>query len=365
MHDNHTQYLAVGGYNSTNEHHKFVKEENIYSRNAIQIWRVTSNTEEDTPPVLDMCLLHDFGIVINFKWCPFSVHDEGEKLGILAVLFGDGEVRLLVVPHPHLVRDQENISLQETIYRKLVPKFILKFSTLTPLFCILVKVEAPRLVLKLPRMYNLCFSWGGGYRKLACGTKSGNIVVWDILQSLLQTTPIVNINIPNASLLAIKCISWISLFDESLLISSDSDGNINLHDLKDPFLSSKIFRVRCKVFVCMKFQAEGKKINLVSGTYICILGTGHGKEFLFGDIDGITRKNTAFSNKKSVTLTMHNSLIWSIAASPFHGIVASAGSDGSVMVKPFSSDKYALNPKHKVKSRGYNHQSLCALICSV
>lgn len=42
--------------------------------NAIQIWKCKSLISKFTP-VLDMCILHDFGVVVDFKWCPFSVYD--------------------------------------------------------------------------------------------------------------------------------------------------------------------------------------------------------------------------------------------------------------------------------------------------
>lgn len=95
-------------------------------------------------------------------------------------------------------------------------------------------------------------------------------------------------------------------------------------------------------------QKRRSNLTCYSGTYICIAGTGHGSGFLFGDTDGITRKNISFQSKKSITLTMHSSLVWSIATNPFHGIVASAASDGTVMAKPYSNDNIKYNPKHKV-----------------
>jgi hypothetical protein len=70
--------------------------------------------------------------------------------------------------------------------------------------------------------------------------------VWNILDSLLRSTPVIDVNIPNASLFPVRCIAWKSLLEDNLLFYSDTDGNINLLDLKDPFISSKIFRVRCK-----------------------------------------------------------------------------------------------------------------------
>lgn len=118
LHCNHSQYLAVGGYNSTHEHYTF--ENNPCVPNAIQIWKCTSDTSVIAKPQLDMCLLHDFGVVVDFKWCPYSVYDTKDKLGIVAVLFGNGEIKVFVVPHPQLIRDQENIPVNETVYCKLI-----------------------------------------------------------------------------------------------------------------------------------------------------------------------------------------------------------------------------------------------------
>lgn len=109
----------------------------------------------------------------------------------------------------------------------------------------IVKAVKPRLLLQLPRIYNLCFSWGG-YHKLACGTKLGEIIVWDILDSLLNERPKVIVSIPNASLISIRSISWTTLLDGDVLVSSDSSGYLSVHDLKDPFMVYKMFRARSK-----------------------------------------------------------------------------------------------------------------------
>lgn len=83
---------------------------------------------------------------------------------------------------------------------------------------------------------------------------------------------------------------------------------------------------------------------------MCIAGTGHSEQFIFGDTDGTTRTNVTFQNKCSVTLTMHNALIWSIATCPYHGIAATSASNGTVMVKLYANEEYILKPKHKVSS---------------
>jgi hypothetical protein len=75
--ENPTQYLGVGGYNSTIEHHSLDEAlDPINCHNTIQIWSFNSSTTTKQRPRLDMCLLHDYGVVTDFKWCPFSVYEE-------------------------------------------------------------------------------------------------------------------------------------------------------------------------------------------------------------------------------------------------------------------------------------------------
>lgn len=115
--EDHSQFVAIGGYNSTDEH--LIIGDKSQCRNTIQIWRYSSDIEQDLPPKLDMCILHDFGLVTEIKWCPFSVFEEGGKLGILAVLFGDGDIRLFVVPRSDDIRDKEAIEKDQTVYSKI------------------------------------------------------------------------------------------------------------------------------------------------------------------------------------------------------------------------------------------------------
>jgi hypothetical protein len=84
---NTIQYLAVGGYNSTIERHSFdedIDPNNSY--NAIQIWSFSSSPADKQSPRLDMCLLHDYGVVVDFKWCPFSVYKD--KVPFYLFIFG-------------------------------------------------------------------------------------------------------------------------------------------------------------------------------------------------------------------------------------------------------------------------------------
>ncbi|KAF7723091.1 hypothetical protein EC973_002375 [Apophysomyces ossiformis] len=74
-----TQYLAISGYKSTlNEHHPVedIQPDGSYL-NCIQLWRCNL-TAADTPddPVLDLCFVHPYGIVLDMKWCPYGAYEE-------------------------------------------------------------------------------------------------------------------------------------------------------------------------------------------------------------------------------------------------------------------------------------------------
>lgn len=113
-----TQYLAISGYRGSVEEHIGMNEIQPTGsyKNAIQIWKLKLSTKSQQDPLLDVCLLHDFGVVFNLKWCPYGVYEEETsttepaflgilpKLGILSFSCGDGTVRTVIVPHPNAIR---------------------------------------------------------------------------------------------------------------------------------------------------------------------------------------------------------------------------------------------------------------------
>ena len=74
-----TQYLGISGFRGAEGEHHFYNDvypEGTY-KNSIMIWRCelsVNNTE--TVPVLDLCLLHDYGPIKELKWCPYGAYEE-------------------------------------------------------------------------------------------------------------------------------------------------------------------------------------------------------------------------------------------------------------------------------------------------
>ncbi|KAI8978439.1 hypothetical protein BDB01DRAFT_726189 [Pilobolus umbonatus] len=72
-------YLAVAGYKGTVDEcipMTHVQEKGSY-RNCIQIWKLHLSVQKHSvAPVLDLCLLHDYGVIYDLKWCPYGCYDE-------------------------------------------------------------------------------------------------------------------------------------------------------------------------------------------------------------------------------------------------------------------------------------------------
>ncbi|KAI8349210.1 hypothetical protein EDC96DRAFT_448633 [Choanephora cucurbitarum] len=78
-HDSQTQYLAIAGYRGSVEEHTGFDETQPTGtyKNAIQIWNLNLSTQlPSKSPFMDLCLLHDFGIIHELKWCPYGAYQE-------------------------------------------------------------------------------------------------------------------------------------------------------------------------------------------------------------------------------------------------------------------------------------------------
>lgn len=282
------QYLALGGYKLTNEQH--VLDEITNYRNAIQIWNYSGKKRRK--PKLDMCILYEFGIIADMKWCPSQFYKVDNTLGLLAVLVGDGSIHILVVPHPDRIRTEMSLEQDDTVH---------------------LVVKKPRLLLKLPRTYHLCLSWSQGL--LACGTLLGHIVVWDIFRSLHFQTPMIHIQIPEADRSSVRNISWVSQLGQRFILSIDIAGSVYTHDLNDPYFGHQVMRLRSACAPLVVFN-------------------NNPPSFFFGDNDGDSRLNTSIIIKQSMSVALSDfGHIWSLSFCQSCETIASSSSTGTVMTK--------------------------------
>ncbi|KAI9280033.1 WD40-repeat-containing domain protein [Sporodiniella umbellata] len=314
------QYLALGGYKSTTEQH--ILGDITKYPNSIQIWSFDGN-DSNSEPRLDMCILHEFGIISDIQWCPKNHYVERKKLGILAVVLGDGSVYILMIPHPEKIRRDKGFDFDSTVY---------------------VQVKKPHLLLTLPRVYTTCISWSKEF--LACGTLSGHVVVWDVAQSLLLQTPTLHIQIPHVDRKPIRSIAWTPPKEPYTILSMDISGQIYVHDLRDPFYGHQTLRLR--------------------SVYSPLLGVDLSPpSFFYGGHDGTCRLNAGIYFKHSSTaIAPGYGTVWSLSFCTLCRTLASGMSTGEVMARQCLDSKGQLT-KLKKKEVGllyqlsYNKGSFC------
>ncbi|KAI8889979.1 hypothetical protein K501DRAFT_237609 [Backusella circina FSU 941] len=291
------QYLAIGGYNTTTETHTKPQVVGEY-KNAIQIWRCDMFFPGGSPS-LDLCLLHDYGIVMDLKWCPLGSYEENagcdswSKLGILSVLFGDGVVRICVIPHPNALRKKKGKS--ETIF---------------------LRIRKPRLTFKLERSVISCQDWSG-YLRLACGGCDGSITIWDIEQSFKQQKPVIHVKIyDNNGVSTINSISWYSILDSCLFISTNDQSSMNVHNIKDPYIPNNV--------------------SSIGHPYSIVSWPGHRQGYMWTSAASVSRLVNSIGDRVNRVMTDHNGYLWSMDTCAYHEWVVTSGSEGCVYSKKYT-----------------------------
>ncbi|CEI93818.1 hypothetical protein RMCBS344292_08044 [Rhizopus microsporus] len=233
------QYLAVAGYRGASEERIGLNEEQPTGtyKNCVQLWKLKlSVKQEPEEPLLDVCILHDFGAVYDLKWCPYGVYEEVPedtgnglpKLGILAMACGDGTIRTLVVPHPDALRTSLNLN-HNTVY---------------------LRVKSSRCTFAATNSKPLTIQWGG-HKKLASGGTGNDVSIWNMESALTQPTTrygqhlifsYVVLDSPS------KCITWRGQEDPYHIIVCGFDGQIQVIDIRDPCIPFTFMRSRGPVY---------------------------------------------------------------------------------------------------------------------
>lgn len=68
------QYLAIGTRKTNNETHDVLADRKP-EPGCIQLWKIPPSSGKNNVPVLDLCILHDFGTVWDLCWCPYGGYE--------------------------------------------------------------------------------------------------------------------------------------------------------------------------------------------------------------------------------------------------------------------------------------------------
>jgi hypothetical protein len=185
-------------------------------------------------PVLEMCILHEYGTAWRAQWCPSGSYMDGgvrdpnnqilPRLGIVAVAFGDGSLRAFVMPHPLALRESlqaahEGMDLSGPLHIS----------------------ARPMWSADLPQTKFTSFAWSNQrhHRFIAAGSANGHVSIWDMQvalsgnlaqQTLLQLAP--------AHDSSVRDLKWCDVdHDEGqqYFVTCGSDGRLIMWDIQNLF----------------------------------------------------------------------------------------------------------------------------------
>ncbi|KAI8817950.1 WD40-repeat-containing domain protein [Fimicolochytrium jonesii] len=353
--DASTQYLAVGGYKMTiEEHHVLSAKQDAKSgadaKGCIQIWNPghlsddkTTVSESDTAsPMLDMCILHEYGCVFDIKWAPAGHYQDPNldagtgtlpQLGIFAVTFGDGSLRLLQIPHPSAMRRSLSIAPDQTLY---------------------VKANTYLLTASMPDATFSKLAWNGP-DMLASTCSNGAIALWSLREAIERKRaafeesamyvdgsdgspeddpePLAYILAHEANITALEFTGpYRGRIGQSLL-TSGADGRLLTRDIRDPWSSALLTRFPMVMAAMTYVPMENRIVFADSENVLRTMRVGEeaknpSKKENKDDGDDAG----AYHRQRTSYIAAHQACIWHVKRSDHLPFVCSGSADGSVTV---------------------------------
>ncbi|ORX54995.1 hypothetical protein DM01DRAFT_1335288 [Hesseltinella vesiculosa] len=305
-----THYFAVGGYRQARSYQPLYTPDNAHP-NCIQLVRCQLNTQnEQIPPILDLCLVHEHGHVRELKWCPYGAYEETinsedpthlPKLGLLACCFGDGSVRVLAVPHPKALRRHLGIN-----------------DDAQPIY---LQIKHSSGYLSCNGIPATTIAWANP-SKLAIGHLTGAISVWNVIDALahpdgsdVQRSIRFLQHCSAVHDAAVTCISWCGQDNAVAYVSCGFDCRGMATNITDPMIPMLIYRVRFPPYSVL-YSDRRKDVFYQDADYVvrqmCLLDC---QELKSGQLYG---------DNKTVVLSMDES--------PCHTFFSTGAADGFVKI---------------------------------
>ncbi|ORY26711.1 hypothetical protein BCR39DRAFT_560442 [Naematelia encephala] len=288
---------------------------------CIQIWSVKSPISEKGSKgemKCEMVLCIDGGPGMEIRWLPLGAWDELNlandtgtrlpKLGILGVVQLDGSLSFYAVPHPVVIRHMKGAQVESN----------------EPLY---IRLRKPLLRIEVDDAACTCFDYINGTR-VAVGFSNGHGGVWDIGDALRtgpDELPLPSTYFPIAfsaiRTLAVgrhppSDINGKPMYDEDPfhVIFGAYDGTTTLLDMRDPTQFVELYRMRTPVLASAWSHQVAAPLD-------CDV-----------DFAVVIQKFRGRGNVRSHYVTVHRGPIWSVGTSEYHTMLATASSDGSVIL---------------------------------
>ncbi|KAI8808589.1 WD40-repeat-containing domain protein [Cladochytrium replicatum] len=392
------QYIAIAGYKRTDEHHGTSQRQTREASNdsddeedqdedqedlgraadattsssftfsgstfggtedlvsCIQIWEISptmlNGSDPSEQPRLSLCILHDWGATFDMQWMPYGGYESIEEyqtsqlpdqlpsLGLLALITGDGHLRILNVPHPAALYDLAAQYPQMDLEKPLCARYTD------------VMLEA-----SFPHLLPIRLSWSG-HESVAVGASDGSMLTYRLndavenfnvhmdtkagaleagveypplhpiepaqfffghdscVRGLCSNNPWNRISFPTY-----KATQASELPPSTLLASCGNDGKLIMWD---GGIKTVLFRTRGLLHT-MCWSSSNDLICFSDGEHIVRIAST--REDL--KIRTIASSIKGFSTK---SICGHQGGVWGIDCSRFFPFIASCGSDGAVRI---------------------------------
>ncbi|KAG0333535.1 hypothetical protein BG004_000793 [Podila humilis] len=322
--EENADYIAIAGFPETAQNCRQRDQSYPMGKldshlNIIQLWSANCTTGKgsetlERPSVhLALCILHNYGAVLDMKWCPTgNLMEAGpeagslKRLGILAAAFTDGAVRIFSVPEPKSLQnhlDINNDKTSETIY---------------------IEFVEPYVTLRLGETYPMSINWGTSERLMA-GYSNGAVAIWDTKSILDQSsetlaqkdceyldplhfTQLHNVCIRSVDFLRDEDASFIP----NLLVSASYDGRVRYMDTRDMFSHSVA--------------------KTMGGVPTCVMGVPWSMGFVYMEMEGLAKMDQLFAESAAYRVFNAKSTVWDLGYSDFHPYLACAAADGRLLI---------------------------------
>ncbi|KAG7388356.1 hypothetical protein PHYPSEUDO_012734 [Phytophthora pseudosyringae] len=237
------------------------------ARNLIQIWAVpvqrpkVSGTDQLRSKAVKKSLVkprmvyaidHESGVAWDLQWCPLvkklpKTDRRSNILGVLAVCFGDGSMRVFEIPTIPEERLQATLGKEEAR---------------------LVEKNTPIVVARLPKIMQLSVQWSPhSWNMLLTGGSEGSVSLWNIKSAVCESDRLDNARVEPEPIepqrrfqdadtigkqeafdwgcgwVAIRAVAW-SPFDEHLFATTGNDSVFKVWDVREPRICLRSHRIR-------------------------------------------------------------------------------------------------------------------------
>lgn len=295
---------------------------------CIQFWSVRESVNK-LYISLSYMVGHSYGTIFEMMWCPLGTSwqsqvDTGESLsrvGLLAIACGDGQLRILSVPHTMNLLTKTSCRTSESTLES-IPVYKVR-----PTACLVPPGVGPSTNYQTPACKTIQWNLDDNQRLIAAGYSNGNVALFD----LANNSPILYTNHECQHIYQpLKCwvahgapvtsISMLSNSIEKTLVATGStDRQLKIWNPMDlnscltsdrPPITNTLWDYRYRGVVISTDSAFTSFSNRVTYRYPVVEGT------------------------HSITISTHRSTVWGLANSIITNSIATADAAGEVFILP-------------------------------